>query len=325
MGGTMEGLAMQATNGGAAATQAIPRRPLGKTGEEVSILCLGGAHLGKKPSAAEATRIVQAAIDGGIDFMDNAWEYNEHESERRMGAALAEGGYRQRAFLMTKNCAHDRKADNSMVKLEESLKRLKTDYLDLWQIHEVVWPDDPDRIFAAGGAAEAMLKAKEQGKVRYIGFTGHKDPAIFERMLAQGFPWDTLQMPVNALDAHFQSFQARILPIAQAQGIGVIGMKSLAGGHLLKGTELTPQEAIGYALSQPIASLCVGVDSMEVLEQDLAIGRGFAPLPAEEQARILAKAAPHAPGGRFEPFKSSHDFEGDEARKEHGLPLRAAD
>jgi len=315
---------MGATDGGTAAN-AIPRRPLGKTGEEVSILCLGGAHLGRTPSEAEAIRIVHAAIDAGMDFLDNAWEYNRHESERRMGLALAQGGYRERAFLMTKNCAHDRKADNSMVKLEESLRRLQTDYLDLWQIHEVVWPDDPDRIFAPGGAAEAMLRAKEQGKVRFIGFTGHKDPAIFERMLAQGFPWDTLQMPVNALDAHYQSFQARILPLAQAQGIGVIGMKSLAGGHLLKGTDLTPQEAIAYALSQPIASLCVGVDSMDVLEQDLAIGRGFAPLPAEAQAAILAKSTPHAAGGRWEPFKTSHDFEGDEARKEHGLPQRAAD
>jgi len=315
---------MDATNGRTTAAHDIPRRPLGKTGEEVSILCLGGAHLGAKPTAVEATQIIHAAIDAGIDFMDNAWEYNDHESERRMGAALAQGGYRQRAFLMTKNCAHDRLADNSMVKLEESLARLKTDYLDLWQVHEVVWQDDPDRIYAAGGAAEAMLKAKEQGKVRYIGFTGHKDPAIFERMLAEGFPWDTLQMPVNVLDAHYQSFQARILPLARAQGIGVIGMKSLAAGHLLEGTAVTPQEAIGYALSQEIASLCVGVDSMEILAQDLAIGRGFQPLSAEEQARILAKAAPHAQGAPFEPFKSSHDYEGDEARREHGLPLRAA-
>ncbi len=310
----------------ATGTGAIPRRSLGKTGEEVSCLCLGGAHIGgKKLSPQEATRIVHAAIDAGLDFMDNAWEYNDGESERRMGEALAHGSYRDRAFLMTKNCAHDRRADHSMVKLEESLRRLQTDHLDLWQIHEVTWPDDPDRIFAPGGAAEAMLKAKEQGKVRYIGFTGHKSTAIFERMLNQGFPWDTLQMPVNALDAHFESFQNTILPIAAAQGIGVIGMKSLAGGHLLKGTDLSPQEAIGYALSQEIATLCIGVDSMAILEQNLAIGRGFQPLSAEEQAAILARTAPSATEGRFEPFKTGFDYEGNEARREHGLPVRAAD
>lgn len=307
------------------ASGTIPRRTLGKTGEEVSILCLGGAHIGNKPTAAEATRIVHAAIDAGMDFMDNAWEYNDGESERRMGEALAQEGYRDRAFLMTKNCAHDRLADHSMVKLEESLRRLKTDHLDLWQVHEVVWPDDPDRIFAPGGAAEAMLKAKEQGKVRYIGFTGHKSTAIFKRMLDRGFPWDTLQMPINALDPHYESFQKEILPIAQAQGMGVIGMKSLAGGHLLEGTDLSPQEAIGYALSVPVSTLCVGVDSMEVLEQNLAIGRDFAPLSADAQAAILARTAPPAADGRFEPFKTSFDYEGEEARKEHGLPARAAD
>ncbi len=310
---------------GVTAATAIPRRTLGATGEEVSILALGGAHIGKKPSKAEAIRIVHAAIDAGMDFMDNAWEYNDGASEERMGEALAQGGYRQRAFLMTKNCAHDRRADHSMRKLEESLRRLRTDYLDLWQIHEVTWPDDPDRIFAPGGAAEAMLKAKEQGKVRFIGFTGHKSTAIFERMLNRGFPWDTLQMPINALDAHFESFERTILPIAQAQGIGVIGMKSLASGHLLDGTDLTPQEAIRYSLSVPISTLCVGVDSMEILEQDLAIGRGFEPISAEERARILARTAPPAADGRFEPFKTSFDYEGNEARKEHGLPVRAAD
>ncbi len=302
----------------------IPRRPLGKTGEQVSIMALGGAHLGK-PAASEATRIVHAAIDAGLDFMDNAWEYNEGASEIRMGEALAQGGYRQRAFLMTKNCAHDRKADHSMQKLDESLRRLKTDYLDLWQVHEVVFPDDPDRIFAPGGAAEAMLKAKEQGKVRYIGFTGHKTPAIHKRMLDQGFPWDTLQMPVNVLDAHYDSFAREILPIAHEQQIGVIGMKSLAGGHLMKETDLTVQEAIAYALSQSISTLCVGVDAMDVLEQNLAIGRGFTPLSSEESERILAKSAPYAKDGKIELFKTTIHFEGGEARKEHNLPSRAAD
>lgn len=240
-----------------------------------------------------------------------------------MGLALAQGDYRQRAFLMTKDCAHDRRADHSMVKLEESLRRLKTDHLDLWQIHEVVFPDDPDRIFAPGGSAEAMLKAKEQGKVRYIGFTGHKHPDIHRRMLEQGFPWDTVQMPLNALDAHYLSFEREIVPLCLEQGIGVIGMKSLAGGHLLNGTDLTPQEAIRYSLSLPLSTLVVGCDSMEVLEQNLAIGRDFDGISGEERERTLAKTAKPAVDGRFEPFKTTVIFEGTEARKEHNIPLSA--
>ncbi len=306
------------------ATAAIPTRPLGSTGEAVSSLALGGYHLGL-PERAEAIRLVHAAIDGGITFMDNAWEYHDGESEARMGEALAQEGYRQKVFLMTKNCAHDRTAANSMVKLDESLRRLRTDAIDLWQIHEVVWPDDPDRIFAPGGAAEAMLKAKEQGKVRFIGFTGHKSPAIFRRMLelAPDYPWDTIQMPVSVFDWHYNSFQQEILPLAQQRGIGVIGMKSLAAGRVVAESDVTPQEAIAYSLSLPVSTLCVGVDSMAVLDQDLAIGRGFAPLPGAELERIRAKAHRHAWDGRHERFKVSHDFEGTEARKEHGMPPAA--
>jgi predicted aldo/keto reductase-like oxidoreductase len=289
------------------------------------MLCLGGAHLGAPPED-EAIRLVHAAIDNGITFMDNAWEYNENESERRMGMALAQDGYRDKVFLMTKNCAHDRTATNSMVKLEESLRRLRTDHLDLWQIHEVTFPDDPDRIFARGGAAEAMLKAKEEGKVRFIGFTGHKSPAIFRRMLSQDFPWDTLQMPVSVLDANFNSFQTEIMPIAQAQGIGVIGMKSLAAGHIFDDPtiDITAEEAIRYALSQPIASLCTGIDSMAILEQNLRIGREFVPMTTEEQAAAVDKVFHHAWAGQHEPFKTSFQFEGNEARREHGIPLRSA-
>jgi aryl-alcohol dehydrogenase-like predicted oxidoreductase len=304
-------------------TSGIPLRPLGTTGVSVSMLCLGGAHLGSPPED-EAIRLVHAAIDNGITFMDNAWEYNDNESERRMGVALSQDGYRDKVFLMTKNCAHDRTAANSMVKLEESLRRLRTDHLDLWQIHEVTFPDDPDRIFAPGGAAEAMLKAKEEGKVRFIGFTGHKSPAIFRRMLSYGFPWDTLQMPVSVLDANFNSFQTEILPIAQEQGIGVIGMKSLAAGHIFDdpAIDITAEEAIRYALSQPIASLCTGIDSMAILEQNLGIARDFVPMTAEEQAAAVDKVFHHAWAGQHEPFKTSFQFEGNEARREHGLPLR---
>jgi aryl-alcohol dehydrogenase-like predicted oxidoreductase len=304
-------------------TSGIPLRPLGTTGVSVSMLCLGGFHLSVPPED-EATRIIHTAIDHGITFMDNAWEYADNESERRMGNALAQDGYRDKVFLMTKNCAHDRTAANSMVKLEESLRRLRTDHLDLWQIHEVTFPDDPDRIFAPGGAAEAMLRAKEEGKVRFIGFTGHKSPAIFRRMLSQGFPWDTLQMPVSVLDASFNSFQTEIMPIAQEQGIGVIGMKSLAAGHLFDdpALDITAEEAIRYALSQPIASLCTGVDSMAILEQNLRIGREFVPMTAEEQAAAVDKVFHQAWAGQHEPFKTSFDFEGNEARREHGIPLK---
>jgi aryl-alcohol dehydrogenase-like predicted oxidoreductase len=303
----------------------IATRTLGSTGVEVSMLCLGGFHIGVPPED-EGIRIIHTAIDNGIIFMDNAWEYNDNESERRMGVALAQDGYRDKVFLMTKNCAHDRTYANSMVKLEESLRRLKTDYLDLWQIHEVVWPDDPDRIFAPGGAAEAMLKAKEEGKVRFIGFTGHKSPAIFRRMLSQGFPWDTIQMPVSVQDANFNSFQKEILPIAQKQGIGVIGMKSLAAGHLFEdpAVTITAEEAIRYALSQPISSLCVGVDSMDVLEQDLRIARNFVPMTRAEEEAAIESVFHHCWAGQHEPFKTSYDYEGNEARKEHGLPLKMA-
>ncbi len=305
-------------------TGGIPLRPLGTTGVSVSMLCLGGFHLSVPPED-EATRIIHTAIDNGITFMDNAWEYADNESERRMGNALAQDGYRDKVFLMTKNCAHDRTAANSMVKLEESLRRLRTDHLDLWQIHEVTFPDDPDRIFAPGGAAEAMLRAKEEGKVRFIGFTGHKSPAIFRRMLSEGFPWDTLQMPVSVLDANFNSFQI-IIPIAQEQGIGVIGMKSLAAGHIFDDPAIgiTAAEAIRYALSQPIASLCTGIDSMAILEQNLRIGREFVPMTAQEQAAAVDKVFHHAWDGQHEPFKTSFQFEGNEARREHGIPVKSA-
>ena len=305
-------------------TNGIPQRPLGSTGVSVSMLCLGGFHLSVPPED-EATRIIHTAIDNGITFMDNAWEYADHESERRMGNALAQNGYRDKVFLMTKNCAHDRTASNSMVKLEESLRRLQTDHLDLWQIHEVTFPDDPDRIFATGGAGEAMLKAKQEGKVRFIGFTGHKSPSIFRRMLSQNFPWDTLQMPVSVLDANFNSFQTEIIPIAQQQGIGVIGMKSLAAGHIFEDPtiDITAEEAIRYALSQPIASLCTGIDSMAILEQNLRIAREFVPMTAEEQTVAVDKVFHHAWSGQYEPFKTSFDYEGNEARREHGIPLRA--
>jgi aryl-alcohol dehydrogenase-like predicted oxidoreductase len=295
----------------------IPRRPFGTTGEDVSLLCVGGAHIGQ-PSEEEGIKIVQTAIDAGANFLDNAWEYNDGDSERRMGKALAQGGYRDKAFLMTKDCAHDRRAHHSMFKLEQSLKRLKTDHLDLWQIHEVVWEDDPDRIFAPGGSAEAMIKAKEQGKVRYIGFTGHKSPAIHKRMLDQGFPWDSVQMPLNVFDAHHDSFENEIVPICQEQGIAVIGMKSFASGRVFSSNSgITPQEALRYAMSLPVATIVSGMDSLKVLEQNLEIARNFTPLTDEERASIVARSEPFATDGVHERFKSTRDFEGNEGRIAH--------
>ncbi len=304
---------------------AIPRRPFGTTGDEVSLLGVGGAHIGLPEDEAVGIRIIHEAIDAGADFMDNAWEYNDGESERRMGKALAQDGYRQKVFLMTKDCAHDRKAHHSLLKLEQSLKRLKTDYLDCWQLHEVVWDADPDWIFAPGGSAEAILKAKEQGKVRYIGFTGHKHPDIMKRMLSQGFPFDSIMMPLNALDAHFRSFEKEIIPICQEQGIAIIGMKSFADGSIFEaGAGITPDEALRYAMSLPVATVVSGMNSLEVLHQNLAIARDFKPLTDEERADILRRTAPVAAQGQFELFKTARKFDANEGRVAHNYPLQPA-
>jgi len=303
---------------------AIPVRPLGRTGVDVSILGVGGAHL-SRPEEDEAIRIVHEAIDGGVTFLDNAWEYGGGESERRMGKALAQEGYRQRAFLMTKDCAHDRRAEHSMQKLEESLKRLRTDYLDLWQIHEVVWDDDPERILAPGGSLEAMVRAKEQGKVRFIGFTGHKSPNLHRQLLASGIPWDTVQMPINVFDAHFSSFQHKILPMCIEQGIGVIGMKSNAGGHLQRsGAGITPEEALRYSLGLPVSVVVSGMDSLEILRKNMAVADDFEPYDEHELDDLLGRARAFSGEGEFEPFKSSHAYDGAEGRKVHNYPLDAA-
>ena len=306
------------------ANEAIPRRPFGTTGEEVSLLAVGGAHIGL-PEEAEGIRIVQQAIDAGATFLDCAWEYNDGESERRLGKALAEDGYRQKAFLMTKDCAHDRKAHHSMLKLEQSLKRLRTDHLDLWMLHEVVWEDDPDKIFAPGGSAESLLRAKEQGKVRYIGFTGHKHPDIHGRMLSQGFPFDAVLMPLNVFDAHHASFEREILPLCAEQGIAALAMKSFADGHLFRsGAGITAREALRYAMSLPVATVVSGMESLAILGQNLAIARDFQPLTEAERTDILARSRPFAEGGTYEPFKSSRDYDANEGRVANNYPLSAA-
>lgn len=302
------------------AAKGLATRPLGKTGEKVSLLCLGGWHIGAVKDQDEAIKIMHAAIDEGMTFFDNAWDYHDGGSEEIMGKALAPDGKRKQVFLMTKNCARDAKGTRQH--LEDSLKRLQTDYLDLWQFHEINYDNDPDWILEKGALSEA-LKAQKEGKVRYIGYTGHKSPHIHLKMLTR-HKWDTVQMPINVCDYFYRSFAKGIVPEANKLGIGVIGMKSLGGGSDHKGRLVvnkvcTAKEGITYALSQPIASLVVGIDSMKVLKQDLAIGRAFKPLEGDDLNDLLARVKPHAGDGRHERFKSTQLFDGPYHRKQHGL------
>src|ERR1700758_5456578 len=267
----------QMTNSGA---DQIPRRPLGKTGERVSIIGVGGYHLGTVQSSDLAVRLVQEAVDAGVTFFDNAWEYNDNRSEEWMGLGLQ--GRRDKVFLMSKVCTHGRDKKVAMQQLEESLKRLGTDHLDLWQIHEVIYENDPDLHFAKGGVVEALDEAKKQGKVRFVGFTGHKSPAIHLKMLSHNYPFDTVQMPLNLFDASFRSFEQQVLPELQRRGIAPIGMKSLGGeGTMVKKKVVTAQEALSYAMSLPVAVTVSGIDSMRVLRQNVAVARGFKPLGAK--------------------------------------------
>jgi aryl-alcohol dehydrogenase-like predicted oxidoreductase len=241
----------QTTGSGSASSALVPKKPLGKTGVQVSAIGVGGFHLGSAKDQAEANQIVAQAIEAGINFFDNAWDYHEGESEERLGTALQ--GKRDKVVLMTKVCTHGRDKKVAMRMLEESLRRLRTDHLDVWQIHEVIYENDPDLIFAANGAAEALVDAKKQGKVRFIGFTGHKDPEIHLRMLSHDFPFDTVQMPLNCFDATFRSFEEQVLPEAAKRGIAVLGMKSMGGsGELVKYGGVTAAEALRYAMSYPL-------------------------------------------------------------------------
>jgi uncharacterized protein len=298
----------------------IPRRPLGRTGVEVCILGLGGYHLGLVKGRREAVRLVQAAVDAGITFMDNAWEYHDGASEEIMGQALA-GGRREQVFLMTKLCSHGRGKAVAMRQLHESLRRLKTDHLDLWQIHEVVYENDPERHFAKDGAVESLQEARRQGKVRFVGFTGHKDPAIHLKMLAHGFPFDTCQLPLSCFDAGFRSFEAQVLPELRRQGIAALGMKSMGGqGAPVKKRAVRAEEALRYAMSLPVATTITGIDSRAVLRQDLGIARGFRPLAAAEMGALRRRTAEMAADGRFELYKTTAMHEGPVGRREHGYP-----
>jgi uncharacterized protein len=297
----------------------VPRRPLGKTGAQVSALGVGGYHLGSMKEEKESLELVARALDAGINFFDNAWEYHDGVSEERLGAALK--GKRDQAFVMSKVCTHGRGKSVALQQLEESLRRLQTDHLDLWQIHEVVYYNDPDMIFAPGGAAEALLEAKKQGKVRFIGFTGHKNPAIHLKMLSHDFPFDTVQMPLNALDATFRSFEQQVLPEATKRGIAVLGMKSFGGsGEIVKYGAVTPEEGLRYAMSLAVATTISGMDSVAVLEQNLQVARGFKPLSAKEMAVLRERARPLAADGRYELFKTTTKYDGPIGRQQHHYP-----
>jgi len=297
----------------------IPTRPFGRTGERVSLLGLGGWHVGLPKTDRAAVRLIHAAIDAGITFLDNAWDYNDGLSETRMGQAIADR--RDRVFLMTKVCTHGRDGKVAMRQLEDSLRRLRTDHLDLWQIHEVVFDDEPEKHFAKGGTVEALERARKEGKVRYLGFTGHKSPALHLSMLSRGFAWDACQLPLNCFDATFRSFEREVLPVLDAQGIAAIGMKSLGGdARFVSDGVVTAEEALSYAMSLPVATVVSGIDSPRVLEQNLSVARGFKPLTARERDSLRQRIAAIAADGRFELYKTSAKFEGVEARRVHGLP-----
>ena len=298
----------------------IPLRPFGRHPEQsVSALALGGYHIGSVKSVRESIRIMHAAIDAGLTFFDNAWEYNEHESEVRMGRAIADR--RERVFLMTKVCTHGRDGKVAMRQLDESLRRLKTDYLDLWQVHECVYYNDPDRHFARGGVIEALDRAKKAGKARFVGFTGHKDPEIHLRMLSFGYPFDACQLPLNAFDASFRSFEQRVLPELRRQQIAALGMKSLGGsGEMVKKKAISAADALRYAMSLPVATTVSGIDSMKVLKQNLAIADDFTPLTKGQMEQIRHRVAALAADGRFERYKTTAEHDADEGRAQHGFP-----
>ena len=301
-------------------TSKIPENPemkyraLGKTGERVSLVGLGGFHLAKPGGLHTdgAIRIVHAALEAGINFCDNCWDYNKGESEVRLGKALGKGGYRDRAFLMTK--IDGRTATAAASQIDESLKRLQTDHIDLLQFHEIIRMDDPERVFAAGGALEAVLRAREQGKIRYIGFTGHKSPAIHRHMFEvadqHGFHFDTVQMPLNVMDAHFDSFEKGVLPIALQHETGVIGMKAFGDPFILDSKAATPIEMLQYPMSLPVSLQVTGIDAEPILAQALKAVREFKPFTAEQRSTLLLKTALIARDGRTERYKISDHFDG---------------
>jgi len=298
-------------NAGGEVKNGIPYRELGRTGEKVSLVGIGGYHLGKQSDPTESVAIIRKALDEGINFLDNCWDYNAGESEIRMGKALREG-YRDKAFLMTKIDGRTKSSATSQI--EESLRRLQTDHIDLLQFHEVIRDIDPDRVFSAGGALEAVLEAKKAGTVRFIGFTGHKSPEIHLRMLATAaehhFSFDTVQMPLNVMDAHYDSFEQKVLPVLVKANVGVLGMKPMGDHFILDSKTATPVECLHYAMNLPTSVVITGCDSMPILDQALKAARTFKPLSESQVAAFLAKTAAAAQAGKFELYKTSHHFDG---------------
>ena len=280
------------------------------------MLGLGGYHIGRIRDDGQSVRLIRKAIDMGVTFLDNAWEYHNGRSEELMGKALADG-YRKKVFLMTKHHGRDKKT--AMKHLEDSLRRLRTDVIDLWQFHEVVCEKDPEMIFAVDGGIEAADLARKQGKVRFIGFTGHRDPVLHLKMLAYGYPWDAVQMPMNVFDPHFKSFQKHVLPVLVRRKIGVIAIKTLASGHVLRANVVTPRQALEYIWSQPVSTIVSGMDADRFLEANTECAQAFEPMSQMEQAALLDRTEEAALTGKFEPFKTAPNFDGPIGRKLHGL------
>ncbi len=290
-------------------------------GVAVSAIGFGGYHLGLLKDEKEAIRLLHAAIDAGITFLDNAWEYNEHVSEERMGKGLADGDRRDRVFLMTKVCTHGRGKDVALKQLEESLRRLRTDHLDLWQVHECVYDDDPARHYASGGVLEALDAAKRDGKVRFVGFTGHKHPGIHREMIERGYPFDTVQMPLNVLDPNYRSFEKHVLPLARERGIKVLGMKAFAEGRMVEAGGVDPDDALRYAMSLPgVLATITGIDSQKVLDHHVRIATDFTPLDEVAMQALRDKYRDRATDGHLELYKSTAKNEADEGRAQHGFP-----
>jgi aryl-alcohol dehydrogenase-like predicted oxidoreductase len=299
----------------------IPTRPFGRHADvRISALGFGGHHLGEAEDQATAIRLVQDAVDGGITFFDNCWEYHRGKSEAWMGEGLR--GRRDRVFLMTKVCTHGREARLGLQMLEESLRRLQTDHLDLWQIHGVCFENDPDLFIRANGAAEALTHAKRDGKVRFVGFSGHKDPEIHLRMLETGFPFDSVQMPLNPFDASFRSFEQRVLPELNKRGIAVLGMKPINGhGDAVNAGVLSAEESLRYAMSLPVATTITGMEKPEILEQNLRVAQGFQPMTAAVLQALRDRCREYAADGHLELYKVSLEFDNPEARLAHQFPL----
>ena len=305
--------------GGPVAGFTCPKRPLGSTGLQVSILGMGGYHLGTTETQEEVTDMVAKAMDHGVNFFDNAWEYHKGLSEERVGNALK--GKRDQAIVMTKVCTHGRKKDVAMKMLENSLTRLQTDHLDVWQVHEVIYYNDPEKAYEVDGVLEALTMAKQQGKVRFVGFTGHKNPSIHLDMLNRGFKFDTVQMPINVFDPGWRSFEQLVLPVVKAKGMAVLSMKSMGGsGEPIVHGALTPTEALSYAMSVPGVSTTIsGMESMAVLDQNLAILSKFEPL-SEDQMNKLREHGRKFNDGRYELFKSTVKYDGAVGREQHNYP-----